>query len=127
MTLNDILIRAVVVVTFALLFYTIGIIIEHRKGIISKDVLIFLSLGVMFDISSTLLMIIGSGKISITVHGFIGYSALLIMLSDTILAWRYRYKNGNKEVSKKLNIYTKIAFGWWVVAYILGAIVSVML
>jgi hypothetical protein len=113
-------------VTFAL-NVSIGVISEHRKRVINRRVLVFLTVGVMLDISSTVLMIIGSGKIPITVHGFIGYSALMVMLTDTILAWCYRCKNGDKQISNGLNIYTKIAFGWWVVAYIVGAIMSATL
>jgi uncharacterized repeat protein (TIGR03987 family) len=125
--LNDILVKAVVVVTFALISYSIGVITEHRKRVITKRVLVFLTVGVILDISSTVLMIIGSGKIPITVHGFIGYSALLLMLVDTILSWSYRCKNGDKQISNGLNIYTKMAFGWWVVAYIVGAVMSATL
>ena len=61
--MNPVLIRAVIVVTFALISYTIGVIIEQRKRSISKKVLTFLTIGITLDISSTTLMIIGSGKI----------------------------------------------------------------
>jgi EamA domain-containing membrane protein RarD len=125
--LNSILIRAVIVVTFALLFYSIGVIMEQRKHFISKAVLTFLTAGVILDISSTALMIIGSRKIPITVHGFIGYSALTVMLIDTILVWRFWRSHGNDQVSPGLNRYTRIAYIWWVVAYIAGATIAMVL
>ena len=68
--MNPTLIKAVTVVTFALVFYSIAVITEQRKSSITGFVLTFLTLGVMLDISSTTLMIIGSGKIPITIHGF---------------------------------------------------------
>jgi hypothetical protein len=59
---NPTLIKAVVVVTFALLFYSTAVVIEQRKSLISKRVLFLLTGGVCLDIASTVLMISGSGK-----------------------------------------------------------------
>ena len=110
--MNPTLTNAVIVVTFALIFYSIGVIIEQRKNRISNLVLTFLTTGFTFDISSTVLMIVGSRKILITIHGFIGYSALIAMLIDTILIWQFRHKNGMvAHVTKGLNIYTRLAYG----------------
>jgi uncharacterized repeat protein (TIGR03987 family) len=122
--MNPILINAVAVVTFALIFYSIAVILEQRKKRITNLVLVFFSLGVLFDISSTTLMIIGSHKIPITVHGFIGYSALIVMVTDAILIFRFRRKNGDDEVPRDLNVFTRIAYAWWVVAYIAGAVIA---
>ncbi len=126
--MNPTLIKAVVVVTFALLFYSAAVMIEQRKSLISKRVLFFLTGGVCLDITSTVLMILGSGKIPLTVHGVIGYTALLVMLIDTALIWRCWIRNGDGcRVPQSLSTYTRIAFGWWVVAYVVGAIISVTL
>ena len=125
--MNDILIRAVIVVTFALIFYSIGVITEQRKCCVTKWVVGFLTAGIILDISSTALMIIGSGKIPITVHGFIGYSALTVMLIDTILIWRFWRRNGLAEAPKRLTLYTRFAYSWWVVAYIAGAVIAMTL
>lgn len=125
--MNPVLIRAVVVVTFALIAYTIAVIIEQRNRHISRRVLAFFTIGIVLDISSTILMIIGSGKIPITVHGFIGYSALAVMLIDTILVWRWWRQNRDTHVSRGLNIYTRIAYGWWVAAYVAGAVIAMAL
>jgi len=108
--LNSTLIVAVTIVTFALIFYSIAVLIEQREGYISKWVLKFLTAGVLFDISSTLLMIMGSRKIPVTIHGFIGYSALTAMLIETILVWRFWRKKGGTPVPRSLNIYTRLAY-----------------
>ena len=125
--MNPTLIKAVIVVTFALVFYSIAVLTEQRKYAVSKRVLTFLTAGVAFDISSTVLMIIGSRKIPITIHGFVGYSALLVMLIDTILVWRFWLKNKSTQVPRSLNIYTRLAYSWWVIAYIAGAIIAMTL
>jgi hypothetical protein len=137
--LNPTLFRAVGVVTFALLFYSIAVITEQRQSAISKKVLAFLTAGIICDITSTGLMIAGSRNIPITVHGFIGYSALLVMLVDTVLIWRCWAKNRVKvtdmgmaistsaDIPGGLHIYTRFAYSWWVIAYIAGAIISIIL
>jgi uncharacterized repeat protein (TIGR03987 family) len=124
--LNIVIIRAVVVVTFALIFYSIAVITEQRKSQVTKLVLFFLTSGVLLDISSTTLMIAGSTDMPFTVHGCIGYSALLVMLIDAVLIWRHWMKNGGVRIPRNLHIYTRIAYGWWVVAYIVGAIMSAL-
>jgi hypothetical protein len=125
---NPTLVKAVIVVTFALLFYSVAVVTEQRKFLISKRVLFFLTGGVCLDITATTLMILGSGKLPLTVHGVIGYTALLAMFIDAALIWRCWLSNRNEShVPRSLNIYTRIAFGWWVVVYIAGAIISVTL
>ena len=125
--MNPIIIRATVVVTFALIFYSIGVITEQRKSAISTRVLLFLTAGVLFDIASTALMIVGSTNIPLTVHGVIGYSALLAMLVDAILIWRHWIRNGSSRITRGLHLYTRIAYSWWVMAYIIGAVMSALL
>jgi EamA domain-containing membrane protein RarD len=125
--LNPTLFRAVAVVTLALIFYSLGVINEQRKHYVTPRILLFLTLGVILDISSTILMIIGARKIPITVHGFIGYSALILMLTDTILIWRHWRHNRQTPISNRLNWYTRIAYGWWVAAYIAGAVIAMVL
>jgi len=51
--MNPGLIRAVVVVTMALVFYSIGVITEQRKHAVTRFVLFFLTGGVLLDITST--------------------------------------------------------------------------
>ena len=125
--MNSTLVWAIVVVTFALLFYSIAVISEQRKHHLSKRILQFLSVGVFLDISSTTLMIIGSRKIPLTIHGFIGYSALTVMLIDAILMWRCWLKGSGPDVPRSLNLYTRFAYSWWVIAYVAGAIIAMTL
>ena len=80
-------------------------------------------MGVFYDISATTLMILGSTKGLLTFHGFIGYSSLLGMSIDTFLLWKYNLKKGAEAiVSKSLHIYSRVAFIWWVMAFITGGL-----
>ena len=118
------IIRAVTVVTGALIFYSIGVITEQRRKAVVTVVLVFLTGGVVLDVSATALMIAGSTNDPFTFHGFLGYIALLLMLTDAVLIWRHHHRHGEGSLSPRLNIYTRIAYGWWVMAYIVGAIMN---
>jgi hypothetical protein len=107
----------------ALASYSVAIITEQRKKILSKTVLTFLTLGVLLDITATTFMILGSSKGGFTVHGFIGYSSLLAMFIDAVLLWRLKAKTGiNSSVPKKLHLYSRYAYIWWVLAFITGGL-----
>jgi hypothetical protein len=111
------------IVTLALIFYSIGFSKENRKKLITGRVLLFYTIGVTLDITATILMIIGSSKGMVTWHGMIGYSSLLGMLIDTIFLWRHNLGRGTEiEVNRSLYIYSRIAFIWWIIAYITGGL-----
>ncbi len=117
-----ILIAGTIIVNLALLFYSIGIITEQRRHRVTQRVLTFLVLGVIFDVTATVCMIAGSPNPPYSLHGLLGYSSLAAMLVETISAWRHRSRNGDGEVSRKLHLYSRIAYIWWVTAYITGAL-----
>jgi hypothetical protein len=111
------------IVILALTSYSIAIITEQRTKIISRKVLIFLTLGVCLDIVATTFMIIGSSKGGFTLHGLLGYSSLIGMLTDSILIWRSKSKNGiNSVVPKNIHVYSRYAYVWWVLAFITGGL-----
>ncbi len=116
-----------VIVTLALISYSIGVITEQRRKRIIKTVLIFITLGIILDITATICMIVGSSNTPFTLHGFLGYSALVAMLIDVVMIWKFYKKNGsNTDVPKSLHRYTLLAYVWWVVAYITGSMIVMM-
>lgn len=115
------------IVTLALISYSIAVLGERRKKHITKSILSFLTVGLIFDITATACMIIGSTNSPFTLHGTLGYSALALMLIDTILIWRFFKTSGiNIEVPKALHNYTLISYSWWVIAYITGSLLVMM-
>jgi len=118
---------AATVVTLALISYSIAILTEQRKRLVTNLVLVFLTLGVLLDVSATAMMIIVSENSPFTLHGILGYSSLTLMVIDAILLWRYRTKNGPSErVSRPLHLYSRIAYIWWVAAYITGTLMVML-
>lgn len=111
------------IVTLALISYSVAVFSERRKRHITKKILSYLTIGLILDITATACMIIGSTNSPFTLHGSLGYSALTLMLIDTILIWRFYKAYGfNFEVPKGLHNYTIISYSWWVIAYITGSL-----
>lgn len=117
---------AVGTVTTALALYTVGALHEQRTHVVDGRVRGFLSTGVFFDVTATVLMIVASGTAGITVHGVLGYSALALMLTDTVLLWRHFRAHGLAPVPRGLHLYSRVAYLYWVVAYFTGAALVMM-
>lgn len=113
-------ILGIIVVNLALLSYGVGIVTEQRCRRVTAPVLRFLQGGVVLDVIATICMILGSGE-GLTIHGYLGFSALTAMASETALAWRHRAAHGDGEVPGWLHWYSRCAYGWWCVAYVAGA------
>jgi hypothetical protein len=120
--MKSILIAGIIIVNMALISYATAIIIQSLKKAVTRNVLTFLTVGVILDITATIFMIIGSGK-AISFHGVVGYLSLAGMLTDTILSYRKVIRSGiNAILSKKFILWSQAAFIYWIVAYITGAI-----
>ncbi len=121
--MTPILIAGTIIVNLALVAYSVAIISEQLQKRVTNRVLAFLSVGVFFDVIATICMVMGSTQSFLSAHGFLGYSALLVMLVDCALLWRFRTRYGAGQiVDKGLHLYSRIAFSWWIIAYITGAI-----
>lgn len=121
--MNQLVMIGSLIVFFALLFYSIGIFTEQKHKKVVPRVLLFLTLGIVFDIIATAFMIAGSSKGLFTLHGIIGYSSLLGMLIDNILIWRLRLTNGmGAGVPDAIHSYSRYAYFWWVIAFITGGL-----
>ena len=111
------------IVILALIAYSIAILTEQKKHRIPNMVLIFITLGIILDVTATVFMIIGSGNTPFTLHGWLGYSSLTAMFIDTLLIWRHRLKAGAEaKVSSSLHLYSRIAYIWWILAFITGGL-----
>ncbi len=120
--MNSLVLTGTIVVFFALASYSIAIITEQRKKQIIGRVLVFLTLGVLLDITATTFMILGSTK-GFTFHGFLGYTSLAGMFTDAVLIWRLKTKSGTgAAVPRWLHQYSRYAYIWWVLAFITGGL-----
>ncbi len=116
------------VITFTLLSYGIGSISIIRFRLITRSVLIFLTLGLIFDIVAVSLMIAGSDNSPFNLHGIIGYTAILSMLINLILVWKeFKAKGINSKISSNVVQYTKYAYLWWLIVYFAGSLLIIWL
>ena len=111
------------IVILALIAYLVAGILLYKKKSAANIVVIFQSTGLFFDIVATALMILGSTNTPFSVHGFLGYSALVGMIIETTLLWRFRMQKGkDSQISRGFQRYSKLALAWWVTAFVVGAL-----
>ena len=124
--MKEVTIVGIIFVQVALILYTIFIILESKRQKTTKSVLIFITLAVLFDIAATTCMMIGTTRTYFTFHGIMGYIGLLLMIIDAVLLWKYKIKQGAEVlISKSLNLFSRIAYTWWVIAFMTGVLISI--
>lgn len=119
------LIFAVVTITLALIFYTIGVLGERRSGTLKKFHVITFWFGLIFDSLGTFTMskITESGIAKATssqfLHGLSGGVAIALMFVHAIWATAVIYKNDSnkKKVFHKFSIVVWLV---WLIPYFLG-------
>lgn len=116
-----------VIVVFALAAYTVAVLVEQRRRLVTAPVLLFLTLGVMLDVTATAFMIAGSSKGPFTLHGLLGYSSLAGMIIDAGLIWRFRLNNPPLAlVPRGLHLGTRAVYVWWIAAFVTGGLLVAM-
>jgi hypothetical protein len=111
------------IVILALAAYTVAVVSEQRTRLVTRRMLGFLTAGVILDVTATVFMILGSTKGAFTLHGLLGYSSLGAMVIDTILVWRFSLTQPEgARVPDGLHRYTRVAYGWWIAAFVTGGL-----
>ncbi len=119
--MKPLIMAGVLLVVLALLAYTIGIAIEQRGRRITRAVLGALVAGVLLDLAATSCMIVGTRRSPLTPHGLLGFSALFAMVAFTVVATGHRRRSGNAEVPASLHVFARLAYVFWVIAFVSGA------
>ena len=122
-----IIISGVILIHIAVVLYTIFIIKETKYKRATTSLLKFITTAVVFDILATGCMMIGTAKEYFTLHGILGYTALFLMIIDTILIWRHKINKGSEEhFSTGLDRYSKFAYVIWILAFITGEYLAIV-
>lgn len=123
--MNELSIIGASIVTAALLSYSISMLTEQFNGKIIPRVMVFITLGVILDITATAFMILGSRNSPFTFHGIVGYSALIVMITELVFLWRLHRDQGmGAVVPPRLHKFSRYAYIWWVIAYITGSLIA---
>ena len=72
-------------------------------------------------------MIQDFSDIPLTIHGIIGFTAFLVMAVDFGWLLCFYKKHGiETRISKALFWYSSVAYGWWVLAYLIGILLVIL-
>ncbi|MBU3100596.1 MULTISPECIES: HsmA family protein [Clostridium] len=119
------LICAIISISLALIFYTIGVWSEKKQGKLKKWHLLVFYLGLVFDTLGTTLMskIVNEG-FQINFHAVTGLLAIILMLLHALWATIVLIKNDEKA---KVNFHKFSIIVWiiWLIPFISGAILGV--
>ena len=120
------LMKAVIAITLALVFYTIGVWSEHRTRELKPVHLLFFWLGFVMDTIGTHQMFQMSGQNNsslFTAHGITGMLALLLMLVHAIWGTKALMKN-DKEQLQSFHKFSLTVWMIWLVPFALGMIIG---
>ena len=118
------LIMAIVTITLALIFYTIGVFSERKSGTLNKFHVIIFWIGLLFDTTGTTIMsTIANGGSLFSLHGITGALAIVLMLFHAVWATIVFVK---KDTQKLQNFHKFSIVVWliWLVPYIIGLIIG---
>ncbi len=122
--MSHLLILAIICMTLALTFYTIGVFSEKKTGLLLKWHAIIFWCGFIFDTTGTTIMSKISGTaFHFNLHGITGFIALLLMAFHAIWATVILIKNDHKakHVFHKFSI---IVWAIWLIPFILGMFIG---
>lgn len=124
------LIFAIITITFALIFYTVGVWGERKSGTLNKFYLGMFWLGLLCDTTGTLTMgqIAKAGTTNVSefsqmLHGVTGMLAILLMLFHALWASWVIYKN-DEEKKASFHKFSIIVWVVWLVPYVVGMIIG---
>ncbi len=121
-----IILMGVVLIHIALVLYTVFIIKETKYKRATRGVVGFITAAVLFDISATLCMMIGTDEDYFTLHGILGYTALFLMVLDAIFIWKHKMRHGAEvPFSATLNRNSKLAYVLWIAAFTTGEYIAI--
>ena len=114
---------SIVLVSLALIIYTISILNESRRKTLLHWHAIMFCIGFVFDVSGTFIMYkLGGSNAPVGIHGVLGYVALLLMLINAIGAV-YILNKQHKNLLTKFYKFSLFAWSVWIISYIFGMVI----
>ena len=107
---------ATIIITLALIFYSIGVWSERIAGKLKPWHLVFFVLGLICDTWGTGLMLDMSGGLTFDIHGVTGLIAILLMFIHALWAFIVLLKKDEKAIN---NFHKFSLFVWliWLIPY----------
>lgn len=126
------LIAAIIIITLALIFYTIGVWSEHKAGILKKWHVVIFYCGLVCDtVGTTLMELIARShtftlnSVLLAIHGISGLAAILLMLFHAIWATVVIVKQNPKQL-KQFHKFSIVVWCIWLIPYLIGMIIGMV-
>ena len=116
------LIYAIISITLALVFYSIGVWSEKIQGTLKTWHLIIFWMGLVFDtVGTSLMKVIADGDSILSFHGITGLLAIILMAVHAVWATKVVLANNEKE---RLNFHKFSIVVWliWLIPFVSGAV-----
>ncbi len=118
------LLYAIVTITLALAFYTVGVWSEKLQGGLKKWHVMVFWVGFLFDTTGTTLMgRLAGGDFTLNFHGITGLAAIVLMLAHAVWATVVLFRN-NLRQKKNFHRLSIIVWVIWLVPFISGMILG---
>jgi uncharacterized repeat protein (TIGR03987 family) len=116
---------SMILITLALVFYSIGVWSERLAGRLKRWHLIFFWTGLVFDTTGTGIMFDMAGGIGTDIHSITGMLAILLMLIHAIWATIVLAIKNEKAIMN-FHHFSVIVWIIWLIPYFTGFFVSVL-
>ena len=118
------LIMAIITITLALVFYTIGVFSERKSGILKKPHLFIFWMGLVFDTTGTTIMSsMAKGGSLFSPHGITCALAIILMLFHAFWS-TVVFKGLDRIKLENFHKFSIVVWLIWLVPYILGVFVG---
>ena len=120
--MSPLLMKAVIAITLALIFYTIGVWSEHRAKVLKPAHLAFFWLGLCMDTAGTMMMsrlADGSGGGLMSAHGITGMIAIILMLVHAVWATVVLARKEDRAM-RNFHRFSIAVWVIWLVPFVLG-------
>jgi len=117
------MIIATVLISLALVFYSIGVWAERLAGRLKGWHLIFFWCGLIFDTVGTAMMMEFAGGITFDIHGATGALAILLMVIHAVWATVVLLRKDEQAILN-FHKFSVIVWAIWLVPYLTGIFIS---
>ena len=115
---------ATILISLALVFYSIGVWSERRTGRLKGWHLVFFWSGLAFDSTGTGIMLHMAGRLGTDVHSVTGVLAILFMLIHAI--WATVVLVGRNEYAiRNFHRFSVLVWAIWLIPYLTGFFASI--
>lgn len=114
---------SMILITLALVFYSIGVWSERFSGRLKGWHLIFFWTGLVFDTTGTGIMMEMAGGLTFDIHGFTGLVAILLMLVHAIWASVVLWRK-NERAIVNFHRFSVVVWLIWLIPYLTGFFIS---